>query len=313
MLPLLSILRAAAETTRLRIFALLINSELTVSELVEILKQSQPRVSRHLKLLCESGLLTRYQEGSWVFHRLSDKSKMASVIDGLTQMIDLEEAIFAEDQSRLQLVKDRNARQAAEYFSNNAIEWDDIRKMAVPDRDIEASILELLGHSSPDLLIDLGTGTGRMLQIFSPYINRGIGIDINREMLQLARSNLDCAGVTNCTVRLHDFNQTPFDDETVDAIVIHQVLHYIERPEKILLEATRILKVEGQLIVVDFLPHELEFLRQNHAHRRLGFADKTLTDWGKVCGLKASSVHHLHPEENKENRLSVGLWNFKKA
>ena len=310
---LLSALRAAAEISRLRIIAILMNSELTVSEIIEVLNQSQPRVSRHLKLLCESRILDRYQEGSRVFHRLSDAEDMTTVINGLRMMINLNSEEFKSDQERLKRTKDKNALQAAEYFSTNAAEWDQIRKMAVPDADIESTMIEQLGNHKPDLLVDLGTGTGRMLQIFSPYISRGIGIDLNREMLQLARSNLDSAGVSNCTVRQNDFNDLPFDSNSVDAIVIHQVLHYTDRPENVLIEASRVLKTGGQLSIVDFLPHDLEFLRDNHAHRRLGFSDSVISDWGKICKLKVSGIEHLQPKHSTKTSLSVGLWNFVKS
>ena len=309
---LLTALRAAAEISRLRIIAILSKSELTVSEIVEILNQSQPRVSRHLKVLCDSGLLQRYQEGSWVFHRLNDNGAMASITQGICQMIDLTESEFSQDQQRLGKIKDRNAFRAAEYFSKNATDWDSIRQMGVSDTDIEKQLIKTLDIQNPELFVDLGTGTGRMLQIFSPVIQKGVGIDINREMLLVARSNLDSAEVTNCTVRQNNMSQLPFDHDTVDVIVIHQVLHYIDNPEHTIAESTRALKPGGQLIIVDFLPHNLEFLRDDHAHRRLGFSDATIQEWAQNNRLTLSTTKHLHPRNPDTQSLSVGLWNLKK-
>ena len=312
MTKLLTALRAAAENTRLRILSILRNSELTVSELVEVLGQSQPRVSRHLKLLCGSGLLQRYQEGAWVFHRLSDSGSGAKMAHGIIDMIDIDDPEYTQDRERLKSIKARNAARAAEYFRNNAAEWDSIRQMAVPDRDIEKILVDTLEANNRGLFLDLGTGTGRMLQIFSPYFQRGIGIDQSREMLQVARSNLDSAGVTNCTVRQNDINSLPLENTSVDVITIHQVLHYLDQPESVFRESARVMKPGAQLIVVDFLPHDLEFLREKHAHLRLGISDQALMSWAQNCGLVVMGCDYFHPDNAGTDSLSIGIWNLQK-
>ncbi len=314
MTALLTALRAAAEITRLRILSALRNSELTVSELVEILDQSQPRVSRHLKLLCDSGLLHRYQEGARVFHRIADAGEMARVARGILDMVDLSDSELAQDQQRLQLIKRKNADRAAAYFSKNAAEWDSLRKLAVPDTYVEKKLIDWINIDKPDLFLDLATGTGRILEIFSPYIKKGIGIDLSQEMLLVARSNLDSAGATNCTVRQGDISQLTFQDNSIDTITLHQVLHYLEDPEVVIREASRVLKSEGQIIIVDFLPHDLEFLREIHAHRRLGISDKSIMQWAQKNDLTLSSQEKLSSQTPGDSRmLSVGLWNFKKS
>ncbi len=314
MTTLLVALRAAAEMTRLRILSVLSNSELTVSELMQILEQSQPRVSRHLKLLCDSGLLQRYQEGAWVFHRISDSGEMADVAKGIVKMIDINNPEFLQDQYRLQQIKQINARRAAEYFGKNATDWDRIRKLAVPDTCIEKKLIACLRINSPALFLDLGTGTGRILEIFSPYIKKGIGIDLSREMLLVARSNLDCAGASNCSVRQNDINQLNFDDDSVDVITIHQVLHYLEQPEQVIKDAARVLKFGGQLIIVDFLPHDLEFLREKHAHRRLGISNQSIAQWAATYQLSQLTCEKLASDESADNgQLSMGLWNLTKS
>jgi ArsR family transcriptional regulator len=311
---LLDALRAAAEITRLRILSVLSRSELTVSELMEILGQSQPRVSRHLKLLCDAGLLQRYQEGAWVLHRIADTGETADIARGILQMIDSSDSVFFQDQARLQQIKQFNAKRAAAYFSKNASEWDSVRTLAVPDTYIEKKLIDCLNIQEPGIFLDLGTGTGRILEIFSPYIQRGIGIDLSREMLQVARSNLDSAGVTNCTVRQCDINKLNFNENTVDIISIHQVLHYLDEPERVISEASRVLKPGGQLIIVDFLPHDLEFLREKHAHRRLGISEQSITQWAQANNLSLLDSEILssrNPQNDKQ--LSVGLWNLKKT
>lgn len=312
MRPLLTALRATAEITRLRILSVLRNSELTVSELMEILEQSQPRVSRHLKLLCDAGLVQRYPEGAWVFHRLTDSGKTAEFISSVLDLIDMQDIDIARDQHKLQEIKSRNAARAAEYFSKNAAEWDTIRRLAIPESYVEKKLIDCLDIDHPDLFLDLGTGTGRILEIFSPYIKKGIGIDMTREMLMLARSNLDTAGARNCSVRHQDIGNLSLEDNSVDAITIHQVLHYLDRPDEIIREAARVLRAHGQLIIVDFLPHDLEFLREKHAHRRLGISPQSISQWAEHCGLSLTGTERLSAAGSDHDSLSIGLWNLRK-
>ncbi len=314
MTKLLAALRAVAEITRLRILSILSNSELTVSELMQILEQSQPRVSRHLKLLCDSGLLQRHREGAWVFHRIVDSGEMANVAKGILQMIDINHPEFLHDQHRLQQIKQTNARRAAEYFGGNAAEWNRIRKLAVPDTCIENKLIDCLHIDNPSLFLDLGTGSGRILEIFAPYINKGIGIDLSREMLLVARSNLDAVGATNCSVCQNDINKLDFDNGSVDVITIHQVLHYLEQPERVIQESARVLKFGGQLIIVDFLPHDFEFLREKHAHRRLGISERSLVQWANANQLSLASCEKLvSDEESNQTQLTIGLWSLIKT
>ncbi len=314
MAKLLAALRAAAEITRLRVLSVLSGSELTVSELVQVLKQSQPRVSRHLKLLCESGLLERYQEGARVFYRITDAGEMARVARGILTMIDMNAHELEQDQRRLGQIKNKNAERAAAYFSKNASEWDSIRRLAVPDTYIEQKLIDCLNIDQPELFLDLGTGTGRILEIFSPFIIRGIGIDQSREMLRVARANLDSAGVNNCAVRQADIQNLRFDDNCVDLISIHQVLHYLEKPEFVVGEAARVLKPGGQLIMVDFLPHDFEFLREKHAHRRLGISRQLISRLAQNNHLVEVSFENLAPaSRDNAHHLSVGLWNLRKS
>ncbi len=308
---LLAALRAAAESTRLRILAALKQGELTVSELTRILDQSQPRVSRHLKLLCDSRLLERYQEGAWVFHRITDKEGISDIAQGLVNMIDFDDPELARDQRKLELIRLEKSQLAAEYFSQHAQEWDSIRSRMVSDADIENHLVKLVRSRPIDLLLDLGTGTGRILEIMAPYVRKAIGFDLSREMLAVARSNLENAAVANCTVRHSDIQSISMNDQCADVITIHQVLHYCDNPEKVVAEAARLLKPGGQLLIVDFLPHDVEFLRELHAHLRLGFAHTSIEQWCHRSGLEivAHEALKARSKEVDQKTLTVGLWN----
>jgi ubiquinone/menaquinone biosynthesis C-methylase UbiE len=300
---LLAALRAAAEPTRLRLLALCAEGELTVSELTEILGQSQPRVSRHLKLLCEAGLLDRFREASWVFYRLAERARGGASARLLVELLPAGDATLALDRERLAQIKRQRAEQAAAYFRANAAHWDRIRSLYVAEHEVEAALAGLLPQHGVRDLLDIGTGTGRMLEIFAPQVERAVGIDLSREMLAVARVNLERSERRNCSVRHGDMYQLPLPGASFDAVIIHQVLHYAERPGQVIAEAARVLRPGGHLVVVDFAPHDLEFLRSEHAHRRLGFTDAEITGWCRAAALEPGAVRHLPGEP-----LTVSLW-----
>jgi ubiquinone/menaquinone biosynthesis C-methylase UbiE/DNA-binding transcriptional ArsR family regulator len=297
---LLAGLRAAAEPTRLRLLVLCAEGELTVGELTDILGQSQPRVSRHLKLLCDAGLLDRFREGSRVFYRLAERGALAG---RLLELLPPADPMLALDRERLQQIKRQRAEQAAAYFGANAAQWDRIRSLYVDEKEVEAALLKLLPARGVRDLLDIGTGTGRMLEVFGPHVERAVGVDLSREMLAVARVNLERAQLRHCAIRQGDMYQLPLAGASFDAVVIHQVLHYAEHPARAIAEAARVLRPGGRLLVVDFAPHELEFLRSEHAHRRLGFGDAEITQWCRGSGLEPAPVSHL-----PGNPLTVSLW-----
>ena len=300
---LLAALRAVAETTRLRLLVLCAGGELTVSELAQILGQSQPRVSRHLKLLCEAGLLDRFREGSWVFYRLSSGSAASALSRHLVAACGKADETIALDLQRLAAIKRQRAESAAAYFRENAARWHHIRSLYVDEREVEAALTEIIAGAGPQDLLDIGTGTGRMIEILGPRVVHALGIDQSREMLAVARVNLERAGLGNSIVRLGDMYQLPLADASFDAVVIHQVLHYADRPAAAIAEAARVLRPNGILVVVDFAPHALEFLREDHAHRRLGFADADVDDWCRAAGLDPESARRLPGDP-----LTVVIW-----
>jgi ArsR family transcriptional regulator len=300
-------LKAAAESSRLRILLMLSRGDLTVSDLTEVLNQSQPRVSRHLKLLLDAGLITRYQEGSWAYFRLSDDEYARETVHGMVARIDLADATVERDLERLGEVKRRRQERALGYFSANAASWDRIRSLHVPDDAVEAALRKIVGKRPFQSMLDLGTGTGRLLELFSPLYVRGIGIDLSREMLAVARANLDRAGVHNAQVRQGDIYAPPVERESFDLVTIHQVLHYLEDPAAAIREAARLLRPGGRLVIVDFAPHALEFLREEHAHLRLGFSDRQVADWLEEAGLELKDTVDFAPR-GEGPRLTVKLW-----
>jgi ubiquinone/menaquinone biosynthesis C-methylase UbiE len=300
---LLAALRAVAEPTRLRLLVLCARGELTVSELAQILGQSQPRVSRHLKLLCEAGLLDRFREGSWVFYRISASGAASALAQHLIAACGEADPTVVLDLQRLAAIKRQRAERAAAYFRENAPNWDQIRSLYVDEREVEAALVDIVAAAAPRDLLDIGTGTGRILEILAPRVGQALGIDQSREMLAIARVNLERVGSSNGMVRLGDMYQLPLPDASFDAVVIHQVLHYADRPAAAIAEAARVLRPKGVLVIVDFAPHLLEFLRSDHAHHRLGFADAEVGEWCRVAGLDPASPQHLPGDP-----LTVAIW-----
>jgi SAM-dependent methyltransferase len=300
---LLSALRAVAEATRLRLLVLCARGELTVSEVTQILGQSQPRVSRHLKLLCEAGLLDRFREGSWVFYRASQSGPVGALARQLVAACDDADPTIALDLQRLAAIKRRRADRASAYFRENAADWHRIRSLYVAEQVVEAALVDIVAAADPRDLLDIGTGTGRILEILAPRVERALGIDQSREMLAVARVNLERAGLENSAVRLGDMYQLALPDASFDAVVIHQVLHYADRPATAIAEAARVLRPGGLLALVDFAPHALEYLREEHAHRRLGFADLEIAEWCRAAGLEP-----VPPRRLQGDPLTVVIW-----
>lgn len=310
---LLAGLRAAGEPTRLRLLALLARGELTVTELTQILRQSQPRVSRHLKLLCEAALLERFREGSWVFYRLAGSGAVAELAEVLSGLIPQEDLVIARDLERLEAVRAARAEKAAAYFRANAEEWSRIRSLYVPEDKVEQAMLDLGARDGIEVVADLGTGTGRMLELFGPKAKSGLGIDLSPEMLALARAQLAQPSLHHCSVRQGDLYDLPLQDETVDLVTLHMVLHYLDEPAASIAEAVRVLKPGGRLLIADFAPHELDFLRENHAHRRLGFTEDEVGEWLAGAGLDVRETRHLPPEGGEDAKLTVSIWVADKA
>ena len=301
-------LKAAGEETRLRVLALLAEAELTVSDLTDILRQSQPRISRHLKLLVEAGLVERFREGTWAFFRLAEHGGGADVARALIERLNPGDQTIARDRERLSSVRQARATAAQAYFRAHAAEWDRIRKLHVADEAVEDAIRAALSDKPFRSLLDLGTGTGRMLEMFGPDIERGLGLDLSLDMLLLARDRLERAGLRNCSVRQGDIYDLPLANDSFDVVILHQVLHFLDDGARAIREAARVLRPGGRLLVVDFALHEQEFLREQFAHRRLGFAPDTVMQWITASGLDPVMHTSLAPEPGSEGKIAVSLW-----
>jgi ubiquinone/menaquinone biosynthesis C-methylase UbiE/DNA-binding transcriptional ArsR family regulator len=306
---LVSMLRAAGDPTRLRLLLLLRQAELTVSELIEIVGQSQPRVSRHLKLLGEAGLVERFKEGSWVFCRAADRGTGAELTRVIAALAD--PSLQDADRARLAHVRQARANAAASYFKANAAEWERIRALHAPEKDVEAAIARHLTVAGIENFLDAGTGTGRMLELIAPHARRAVGIDVSPDMLSIARDRLLRADIQNAQVRLGDTYRLPFPNGAVgagfDVVLFHQVLHYLDDPGSAVAEAARVMAPGGRLLVADFAPHKEEFLREEFAHRRLGFSDREVESWFAGAGLSSAGSETIAPTGEGE-KLTVKLW-----
>ena len=306
---LVAALRAAGESTRLRLLALLAEGEHSVKDLTEILGQSQPRVSRHLKLLADAGLVTRNAEGAWAYYRLADSEPAADLGHWLIARLDPSDPDRVRDRLRTEAVRNAQQAQAAAYFAKVAESWDELRQLHVPEEAVEGAILDVVRGRAIDLMIDLGTGTGRMLELLSAYYRRGIGIDSSREMIAIARAKLAAASITHAQVRLGDIADLDGSAGRADLIIIHQVLHYFDDPGRAIAQARRAVAPGGEILVVDFAPHELEFLRAEHAHRRLGLSEGQMAGWARAADLSVAGLTKFPP--TNASGLTVCLWRLK--
>jgi ubiquinone/menaquinone biosynthesis C-methylase UbiE/DNA-binding transcriptional ArsR family regulator len=306
--PALGALNAAGEATRLRLLALLGESELTVSEIVAIVRQSQPRVSRHLRLLVEAGLVERRREGAWAFFRLAAAGPCARLAQDIVGWLDPTDETLLGDRARLAEVRQARAESAARYFAAHAADWDAVRSLHAPDAQVERAVRDAVGPAPLRCLLDLGTGAGRMLEILAPQAERAIGVDLSSAMLAAARGRLEQSGARNVQFRQGDIYALPIERGSCDLAIMHQVLHYLEDPGRALREAARTLAPGGRLLVVDFAPHHEEALRDTHAHRRLGFSDQEISSLLAEAGLDVVLHRDLAPGPQEGAKLTVSLW-----
>jgi ArsR family transcriptional regulator len=299
-MPLLDVFRALADPSRLRIVQLLREMELSVGEIAQVLGQSQPRVSRHIKVLVDAGLALKRREGSSIFLTCAPSPLAVPLFNLLDAGAGAEGDHWTRaDRARLAAVRADRSAAAERWFALNAGQWDKIRSLHVPEAEVEAAMGEMLG---PDIgrLVDIGTGTGRILELLAPAAQQAIGIDRSPEMLRLARAKLDSQPVE---LRQGDINALQLPDGSADTITLHQVLHFLPAPASAIAECARLLADGGQLLIVDFGPHEREELRIEHAHARLGFSDEQIAGWLNAAGLVLAETRDLAGGE-----LTIKLW-----
>lgn len=302
------IFKALGDPTRLRIARLLGAMELAVGELAQVLGQSQPRVSRHVGILCDAGLAERRREGSWVFLRQSDSG--GAVVEAIQQLLALAESQEPEfaalcEGDRRKLAAIRQAREAAAetYFARHAGEWDELRALHSADAEVERRLAEALADAPLGHLLDIGTGTGRMAELFAAHAERVVALDKNLEMLRVARAKLQHLPTSQIELVQGDFAALPFADGSFDTVVLHQVLHFAPDPLPALAEAARVLRAGGRIAIVDFASHDHEELRTRHQHARLGFADRQMAELLGAAGFAPATPLALEGGE-----LVVKIW-----
>lgn len=296
-------LRAAGEPTRLRVLALLTGEELSVMELSRVLQQSQPRVSRHLKLMTEAGLIERFPDGARVFYRISSDLPARRLVETVLDL--LEDAEGESDHQRLDEVRGERAAAAAAYFEQVAPQWDRIRSLYVAETTVEKAVEEAAGPGPFERVVDLGTGSGRMLTLLGKKAKMSVGLDLSHNMLNIARSNVTKAGIDKVELRHGDIFATRLPSASADLVIVHQVLHYLADPHAAVVEAARLVAPDGKILIVDFAQHEMESLREEHQHRRLGFAEDEISGWLTDCGLDVRPAVALAPDADG---LTVTIW-----
>lgn len=306
--------RALADLTRLRIMRLIATMELAVGELAQVLGQSQPRVSRHIRILAEAGLAERRKEGSWMFIRnalpAGAGAGLRGAIAALLAAAEAEDAGFAqccaEDRRRLAAVRRDREAAAASYFARHAEQWDELSALHSPAVAIEAALLEALGPAGLGSLLDIGTGTGRIAEVLAPHAEAVTGLDNSPEMLRIARARLQHLPAARLALVQGDFLALPFPDAAFDTVLFHQVLHYAQAPQAALAEAARVVRPGGRIAIVDFAAHDREELRAVHAHARLGFDDPQMEALLASAGFAPTRTLALPPAPADE--LTVKIW-----
>ena len=308
---IVDVLRAAGEPSRLRILALLAREELAVLEICKVLDQSQPRVSRHLRLLAEAGLVERFPDGAWVFYRPAAEGESRTLADRILATLDAADPVLLRDAQRLEAVRAERRAAADQYFARNAATWDEIRSLHVAEDRVEAAIQAAAGPGPFRRLVDLGTGSGRMLTLLGPRAASCLGLDLSQQMLNVARARVEAAGLVACDLRHGDIFATRLPDGCADLVVVHQVLHFLGDPAAAVREAGRLIAPGGRMVIVDFAPHTLEVLREQHQHRRLGFSPAEMKRWMTAAGLRQTGLETLSPA--RINGLTVCIWTAERS
>lgn len=302
-------LRALGEPTRLRMISVLRQSDLSVGELVEILCQSQPSISQHLKTLTQCGLVERLPEGAFVFYRAATNDQgVVALLNAIFSHCKIEQTELARDQSRLEFVRSARAKSVDSYFQQLTDDWNQTGELNYFDSELESVLLEAAGPNPLSNVIDIGTGIGQMLTLFSKRATSIEGVDCNHEMLMVARVNLTRDQINNAKVRQGDATALPFSDDCADLVIVHQVLHYLDKPEKVIAEASRVLRPNGRLLIIDFSPHNLHFLRDHHSHRHLGLAQSLLAEWSRQFNLYPILHRELATKIDSEKKPTIQVF-----
>jgi len=306
-----TIFKALADPTRLRIMRLLAAMELAVGELAQVLGQSQPRVSRHVGILCDAGLAERRREGSWVFlhaHGATGQhTRLTPAVIDLLEKAEREDPVFArqcmEDRRKLSAVRAAREDVAQAYFERHANDWDELRRLHSSDQQVEQALIAALADTPLGDLLDIGTGTGRIAELLADDAAKVVALDKSLEMLKLARAKLQQLRAGKVELVQGDFIDLPFGEAQFDTVLLHQVLHFAQHPEIVLQEAGRVTRLGGRIAIIDFAAHDREELRVRHAHARLGFSDRQIRKMLREAGYSCAA-----PVELDGGELVVRIW-----
>ena len=301
--------RALGDLTRLRIMRLVATMELAVGEIALVLGQSQPRVSRHVAILCDAGLAERRREGSWMFLRAGSGSAdgMARHIGLLLGVAEAEDAEFGmvceDDRRKLAAIRASRETQAQNYFAAHADTWDELRRLHSTDEAVEQALAQALASEPLGRMLDIGTGTGRIAELFAKAADHVLALDKSPAMLRVARARLQHLEGDRVEMIQGDFTSLPLTAASVDTVLFHQVLHFAQDPGAALREAARVTREGGRVAVVDFAAHQREELRDRHAHARLGFGDDQMDALMQQAGYAPEARIALD-----EGELVVKIW-----
>lgn len=287
-LPAVSALRAAGEPTRLRLLALLARAELTVGEICEVIGQSQPRVSRHLKLLCDAGLLDRLREQHWVYYRVPASGFARSTVQQLLALIRDDDDLLRRDRRRMEQVTKERARRAADQLPAES--------RSVASGLVDSIVLSELAAEPIGVLLDVGTGSGHLLELLGAKATRAVGVDISSDALRLARTNVHGAGLSHCELQRGDMYDLPFAGPLFDTVTADRILGSAKRPVVALREIARTLKDGGRAVVIE----DFDRLSAHGAANPIA----TLREWFTSARLECTRVH---PVDSESGHLLVAL------
>jgi ArsR family transcriptional regulator len=303
------ILKTLGHADRLRIIATLDRGELTVTELVQTLELSQPRITQYIKSLEAVDIVERLREGSWVFSRLKrSNTHVHELVQTVLRKLPVDDVDLIADSKRLEAVREARSQIADAFFAKVAQDDRQLGHEYLPQKNIEKALLGTVAKQEFDFMIDMGTGTGRMLELFAGQIRKGAGIDMNPDMLKVARHKLAGEEFGHISIQQSDLHATPFREGSADLVTLHQVLHYLDDPREAIGEAERLMGKDATLLIVDFETHDVEEFRENYAHRRLGFSETDMKDWFQDVGLNLQSIARFEHIESP----TVIIWKAQK-
>ncbi len=300
---MLETLKALADPCRLRLTAVLLSGEFTVQELTRIMDMGQSRISRHLKILTEAGVLTVKRQGTWSYYRAGEECRFFSAI---RPAFERELEMLTErsrDMAAVAEVLEERRRRSQEFFDRHARQWDDLARTLLPVPEYHKRLIKQVPEGVT--LLEIGIGTGALLIELAARAANVIGVDHSPAMLEEARRRLANDGVSSVELRLGEMSHLPLSDGSVGCVVANMVLHHAADPAAVLAEIRRVLVPGGVLLLADLARHEREAAREQLADQWLGFEENELTDWLKLAGFAVVTTELVAADPGQESVLLV--------